>query len=116
MESPPRNKEMDPEAIREMVKSRYGSIAKEKSSSCCATQTPEMLARAAGYNDEELNQVPEDLWAASFYREIVSLCAAKGCLIVAEGVETQLQSDFVRWAGVDLIQGFLYSFPELLTA
>ncbi len=60
MESTPRNKEMDPEAIREMVKSRYGSIAKEKTSSCCVTQTPEMLARAAGYSDEELNQVPED--------------------------------------------------------
>jgi arsenite methyltransferase len=60
MESTPRNKEKDPEAIREMVKSRYGSIAKEKSSSCCATQTPEMLARAAGYSDEELKQVPED--------------------------------------------------------
>ena len=61
-----------------------------------------------------LNKVPHDLWNASFYREIVNLCASKGCLIVAEGVETQSQSDFVRWAGVDLIQGFLYSSPKLL--
>lgn len=60
-----------------------------------------------------LSQVPSDLWAASFYREIVNLCASKGCLIVAEGVETPTQSDFVRWAGVDLIQGYLYSSPEL---
>jgi EAL domain-containing protein (putative c-di-GMP-specific phosphodiesterase class I) len=31
---------------------------------------------------------------------------------VAEGIETQAQSDFVRWAGVDIIQGFLYSKPR----
>lgn len=61
-----------------------------------------------------LNKVPTDLWVTSFYREIVNLCSSKGCLIVAEGVETQAQSDFVRWAGVDLIQGFLYSKPKLL--
>lgn len=61
-----------------------------------------------------LRQVPDNLWSASFYREIVNLCASKGSLIVAEGVETELQSDFVRWAGTDLIQGYLYSRPEPL--
>ena len=55
---------------------------------------------------------PDDLWQASFYREIVSLCSSQGCLVVAEGVETHSQSDFVRWAGVDLIQGFFYSKPS----
>ena len=59
-----------------------------------------------------LKNVPFNLWKASFYKEIVNLCSATGCLIVAEGVETQIQSDFVRWAGVDLIQGFFYSKPE----
>ncbi len=62
-----------------------------------------------------LNNVPADLWATSFYREVVDLCSSKGSLIVAEGVETKAQSDFVRWAGVDLIQGFFYSSPQLLT-
>ena len=61
-----------------------------------------------------LHQVPENLLAASFYREVINLCASRGCLIVAEGIENLLQSDFVRWAGVDLIQGFLYSRPEPL--
>jgi len=61
-----------------------------------------------------LTKVPDDLWAASFYREIVNVCSSVGSLIVAEGVETSLQSDFVRWAGVDLIQGFLYSRPKPL--
>lgn len=58
-----------------------------------------------------LANVPADLWAASFYHQIIKLCSSKGCVIVAEGVETQLQSDFVRWAGVDLIQGYFYSMP-----
>lgn len=61
-----------------------------------------------------LVKVPDNLWAASFYREIVNVCSSTGSLIVAEGVETQTQSDFVRWAGVDLIQGFLYSKPTPL--
>ena len=61
-----------------------------------------------------LTRIPNDIWAASFYREIVNLCSSTGCMIVSEGVETQTQSDFVRWAGVDLIQGFLYSIPKKL--
>lgn len=61
-----------------------------------------------------LEQVPTDIWATSFYREIVNLCSSTGSIIVAEGVETLMQSDFVRWSGVDLIQGFLYALPEKL--
>ncbi|MFT5852694.1 MAG: EAL domain-containing protein (putative c-di-GMP-specific phosphodiesterase class I) [Colwellia sp.] len=59
-----------------------------------------------------LDRIPNDIWAASFYRDIVNLCSSSGCMIVSEGVETQIQSDFVRWAGVDLIQGFLYAIPK----
>jgi SAM-dependent methyltransferase len=50
----------DAETIREEVKARYGAIAKERTTSCCATQTPEMLARAAGYEDEDIKGVPEN--------------------------------------------------------
>ncbi|MCW8946352.1 MAG: EAL domain-containing protein [Sedimenticola sp.] len=60
--------------------------------------------------------VPERIWAASFYREVVDLAASSGSLVVAEGVEHQTQSDFVRWAGVDIIQGFFYSRPQPLLA
>jgi EAL domain-containing protein (putative c-di-GMP-specific phosphodiesterase class I) len=31
--------------------------------------------------------------------------------VVAEGVETQDQVDFLRSIGCDLIQGFFYSYP-----
>ena len=62
-----------------------------------------------------LKRIPHDIWAVSFYREIVNLCSSTGCMIVSEGVETQTQSDFVRWSGVDLIQGFLYAKPQKLS-
>lgn len=64
---------------------------------------------------ELIKNVPDDLWATSLYREVIGLCSSKGALIVAEGIETKAQSDFVRWAGVDIIQGFLYSKPHLFT-
>ena len=58
-----------------------------------------------------IKNVPEDLWATSLYKGIIELCSSKGSLIVAEGVETKAQSDYIRWAGVNIIQGFLYSKP-----
>ncbi|MFK5949444.1 MAG: EAL domain-containing protein [Methylococcales bacterium] len=61
-----------------------------------------------------IKNVPQDLWKSSLYKEVISLCSSKGGMTVAEGVETQVQSDFIRWAGVDLIQGFLYSKPKPL--
>lgn len=63
-----------------------------------------------------LQHVPDNLWAASFYKQMVDMATASGCIIVAEGVERQSQADFVRWAGVDIIQGFLYSKPQPLQA
>lgn len=41
----------------------------------------------------------------------VALARAGGFATVAEGVETELQRDFVRAAGIDMIQGFYYSEP-----
>lgn len=61
-----------------------------------------------------IKKVPEDLWSTSLYRQVIGLCSSKGSLIVAEGVETKVQSDFVRWSGVNIIQGFLYSKPRPL--
>ena len=61
-----------------------------------------------------LNKVPTDIWQSSFYREIIELCSSTGSLIVAEGVETRAQADFVQWAGADFIQGFFFSHPTLL--
>lgn len=59
-----------------------------------------------------LADVPACIWASSFYFDIIQLCSATGCLVVAEGIETQEQSDFVRILGIDIFQGFFYSRPR----
>ena len=43
------------------------------------------------------------------YEQLCHLCKKLGFKLVAEGVETEQQADFVRKAGVDLIQGWLYA-------
>lgn len=45
------------------------------------------------------------------FRELVSLIQKMPVKLVAEGVETQEQSDFVGSLGVDMIQGYLYAKP-----
>ncbi len=47
----------------------------------------------------------------SLYAGIVSMCRAIDVRVVAEGIETQEQYDFVRGLGVDELQGYLLSKP-----
>jgi EAL domain-containing protein (putative c-di-GMP-specific phosphodiesterase class I) len=47
----------------------------------------------------------------SVARAIVSLAKSLGLQVVAEGVETNAQRDFLIDAGADLMQGFLFSEP-----
>ena len=42
---------------------------------------------------------------------VVGLAKKLNFIIVAEGVETQEQADFLRETGCDIIQGYLYSKP-----
>lgn len=49
--------------------------------------------------------------AAALARGIVRLTKALGIQVVAEGVETTEQADFLRTCGCDLAQGYLYSRP-----
>lgn len=47
------------EKIKETVRHGYGDIAKGKSNCCCGTSSPDTLAQAIGYTDEELQALPE---------------------------------------------------------
>jgi len=52
---------VDPDAIRREVETHYGALARERQQEgCCVTRSPEMMARAAGYTDEELGAAPKD--------------------------------------------------------
>ncbi len=53
----------------------------------------------------------EDTRRLTFYQQIVNLCKALGIKVVAEGVETADQMEFVRRAGVDYVQGFYLAVP-----
>ena len=47
------------EKIKETVRHGYADIAKGKSSCCCGTSSPDKLAKAVGYTNEELQVLPE---------------------------------------------------------
>ncbi|MEO6351940.1 MAG: EAL domain-containing protein [Oxalobacteraceae bacterium] len=44
---------------------------------------------------------------------IVSICAALNVRVLAEGIETEAERDFLREAGIDLMQGYLFCKPAL---
>ena len=44
---------------------------------------------------------------------IVSICAALNVRVLAEGIETAAERDFLHDAGIDLMQGFLFCKPAL---
>ncbi len=44
---------------------------------------------------------------------IVSICAALGVRVLAEGIETAAERDLLHQAGIDLMQGYLFCKPAL---
>ena len=47
------------EKIRETVRKGYTDIAKAESGRCCGSSSPDKLAEAVGYTNEELESLPE---------------------------------------------------------
>ena len=58
-----------------------------------------------------IKDVTTDHDSASITKAIISLGHSLGLVVVAEGVETEEQLEFLRVAGCDVIQGFYYSQP-----
>ena len=54
---------------------------------------------------------PEHTSNAGICRAIVAMAASLGMRVVAEGVETEEQMDFLREQGCEEVQGFLLSRP-----
>ncbi len=58
-----------------------------------------------------INGLPEDIDDAAIARAILALGKTLGLRVIAQGVETQEQADFLRKAGCTIAQGFLYTQP-----
>jgi diguanylate cyclase (GGDEF)-like protein/PAS domain S-box-containing protein len=58
-----------------------------------------------------INGLPEDIDDAAIARAILALGKTLGLRVIAQGVETQDQANFLRKAGCTIAQGFLYTQP-----
>ncbi len=55
--------------------------------------------------------LPEDAAGCAIARAVIALSQALGIKVVAEGVETQAQADFLKREGCRIAQGYLFSRP-----
>jgi len=58
-----------------------------------------------------VQDTPDDLHGTAIVRSILSIAAHLGLKVVAEGVETRQQADFLIANGCGSMQGFLFSYP-----
>ena len=58
-----------------------------------------------------VDDLPYDAEDVAISKTIISLCESLGLNVIAEGVEKQIQKEFLLENGCNLIQGYLYSHP-----
>jgi EAL domain-containing protein (putative c-di-GMP-specific phosphodiesterase class I) len=58
-----------------------------------------------------VTDIEHDEEGAMITRAIITMCQSLRKTVVAEGVETQAQFDFLRWQGCDEFQGYLMAKP-----
>jgi len=59
-----------------------------------------------------VHALPGDRADAAIVTAVLAMARGLDLEVIAEGVETESQRDFLRAAGCDLVQGFLYARPE----
>lgn len=56
-------------------------------------------------------RLPDSAADIALVRSVIELCAAYGITVIAEGVETQAQAQWLKGAGCAFVQGFLVARP-----
>ncbi len=56
-------------------------------------------------------RLPDASTDAALARSVIGLCADYGITVIAEGVETQAQAQWLKAAGCEYVQGFLVAHP-----
>ncbi len=56
-------------------------------------------------------RLPDASADAALARSVIGLCADYGITVIAEGVETQAQAQWLKAAGCQYVQGFLVAHP-----
>lgn len=56
-------------------------------------------------------RLPDSRADAALARSVIELCLAYGITLIAEGVETPAQADWLRANGCEYVQGFLVAYP-----
>lgn len=62
-----------------------------------------------------ISDLPQDLESAALTRAIIAMAHELGLTVVAEGIETQEQLDFLRREGCDFGQGYYFAPPLMAT-
>jgi EAL domain-containing protein (putative c-di-GMP-specific phosphodiesterase class I) len=58
-----------------------------------------------------VKDIGDDPKEAVIANAIIQLAHSLGCRVLAEGVETKAQGDYLRSQGCDLVQGFFFGRP-----
>ena len=58
-----------------------------------------------------INEIPENTENCALVKAIIAMAQALSLKVIAEGVETQEQWDFIREQGCDLAQGYFFAKP-----
>jgi EAL domain-containing protein (putative c-di-GMP-specific phosphodiesterase class I) len=60
---------------------------------------------------ELIRDIDTDMFKQSIVRNLINIAKDQGIKVIAEGIETQGEADFLKKTGADLAQGYLYSRP-----
>ena len=66
-----------------------------------------------GVRDRLIGRLPDDKHCSTIVDAIIAMAKSLGLVIIAEGVENQVQFDFLKSRDCDIVQGYFTGRPHL---